>query len=665
MTVAVIFESSRMAAQLIRLRRHEICNCRRLRIVSGPSADKTIAPADSPTPDLESRMRSLSILAALIFAAVPCLAAEVKILLPQNRAAFQTNEWIDLTVVRSSDTPTQATVKLTAADGGAVEARVAFGTRSVEHLHVNGWLLRAGKHGSEVSANGATAKAEIEVYSHIRQSSFRLINWGRAAGKDQLVQGEDGLGFNLFYGHYGQDENANFIRAGVDFISNCTMDGAHQMDIRNECDWSDPYVTRGGTRRVVRRAMMDRTRPNVPGVHFYDEPGLTWEKHPATGEMTPHGVPAQVRAFRAAFDRDPPEYHKIDPNNPVDVARWKEWAYWKLGFMDAAWKEAQFGVRRVRPDYLSLTQSQYGWSAFTDGYYFNVVRSLPVTSGHGGYHDFGPGYFNPSYFLEMARARDTWKPNWYLPTWYGNTIADQFRLEQYLSFQTGVQGMISPPDCEPATNPGPRQGIVESNQLMKRLGPVFVASPPTRPPVALLYSLSQCLHTQTKDVKESNYAHAIPHGQNLPLAYLALKLIQQPLRAVVDEDVLDGTLASDHKAVVLTSLDYLEPAVVAALEQFAAGGGLVLMTGDCTVAVKGAVKRSAAPRMPDQEKIDELSKAKKYDQMGPFTTTAKYLQGAEPLAKAIAAELAKKIEPSLKSNVPTIITTRHDAGEIE
>ena len=97
---------------------------------------------------------------------------------------------------------------------------------------------------------------------------------------------------------------------------------------------------------------------------------------------------------------------------------------------DAAWKEAQFGVSQVRPDFLSLTQSQYGWSAFTDGYYFNVVRSLPITSGHGGYHDFGLGTFNPSYFLEMARARDYWKPCWYLPTWYGNTTPDQFRLEQ-------------------------------------------------------------------------------------------------------------------------------------------------------------------------------------------------------------------------------------------
>ena len=83
---------------------------------------------------------------------------------------------------------------------------------------------------------------------------------------------------------------------------------------------------------------------------------------------------------------------------------------------------------------------------------------LPITSGHGGYHDYGPGYFNPSYHLEMARARDYGKPCWYLPTWYGNTTSDQFRLEQYLSFQTGIQGLISPPDLEPATNPSTATG---------------------------------------------------------------------------------------------------------------------------------------------------------------------------------------------------------------
>src|SRR4051794_17814520 len=85
----------------------------------------------------ECRMRTPFAVVAALFVVAP-VAADVKILLPQNRTAFQTNEWIDLSIVRSSDKPSQAIVKLTAADGGAVEARVALPGRSVEHLHVNG-----------------------------------------------------------------------------------------------------------------------------------------------------------------------------------------------------------------------------------------------------------------------------------------------------------------------------------------------------------------------------------------------------------------------------------------------------------------------------------------------------------------------------------------------
>jgi hypothetical protein len=448
-------------------------------------------------------------------------------------------------------------------------------------------------------------------------------------------------------------------------MGNCVMGGGHQMDLRMECDWSDPLVTRGGAARVARRAFQDRTRGNVVGVHFYDEPGLTWHTHPRTREFTAHGIPAQFRSFAASFASEPLEYDRIDPKNPEQVARWRAWARWKLSLMDAAWKEASFAVARVRPDYLSVTQSQYGWPAFTDGYYFNVVRSLPVTSGHGGYDDYGPGYFNPSYTLEMARARDLGKPCWYLPTWYGNTPDDRFRLEQCLAFGTAVQGMITPPDLDPALNPSARQGIVETNHLYQRLGPVFTTMPPGKPPVALLYSLSQAIHTQTLD-RSKNYLHEIPHGIHLPLVYLAGKLVQQQFLAVVEEDVLDGTLAADHKAVVLTSLDYLDPKVVAALEDFAGRGGLVLLTADCTVEVKGAKKLSVAPRMPDQPVIDELTRAKKYDKLGPYTTVGKYLEGAAPLAAALRTELSRAgIRPPLESDLPALAVTRQGRGDVE
>src|SRR5688572_7568407 len=45
--------------------------------------------------------------------------------------------------------------------------------RAVEHLHLNGWLLRPGKYALEVTADGASAKETIDVYSHVRRSSFR------------------------------------------------------------------------------------------------------------------------------------------------------------------------------------------------------------------------------------------------------------------------------------------------------------------------------------------------------------------------------------------------------------------------------------------------------------------------------------------------------------
>ncbi len=605
--------------------------------------------------------------------------AKLQILLPLGRTAYQTNEAISFAVVRSSAEALAAgnlVLNVAGTDGSkmsftfpvAAAPVVGKDARATEHLHLNAWLLRPGNYTIEAACDGATASAAIEVYSHVRKSDFKLIPWGRAQKEHKLVEGEDSLGFNLIYAHYTNDDDANFIRAGCDVMPNCTMGGGHQMDLRQECDWSDPYVARGGTARVVQRALQMRTRPNVPGIHFYDEPGLTWMKDPATGEGTPHGIPAQVRAYQSAFAREWLSHHKLDPKNPDHVRQWKHWALWKLGFMDAAWKEAAFGVNYVEPGYLTTTQSQYGWSAFTDGYYYNVVRSLPIVSGHGGYHDYGPGYFNPSYFLEMARARDLAKPCWYLPCWYGDTTADQFRLEQYLSFQTNIQGMQTPPDIdpfEPSKKPA-AQGVVESNHLMARLGTIFTTMPVTRPPVAMLYSLSDLIHQQIETRGKVNYAHESDQGRNLPLTYLAGKLIQQQFMVVVEDDVLDGTLAANHKAVILTSIKHLEPTVVAALEDFAAKGGLVLVTSDCTVAIKGATNLGVTPAMPDAKIIAELAKEKKYKEMAPYTTVGKWFQGAMPLAKAIKAQLERAgIKPVFECDNPYIVATRQAAGDIE
>jgi len=622
----------------------------------------------------------LMLVASLLGIAAAPAWAKVELRLPLVRSAYQTNEDIHLAVIRSAAQAIPAgdlVVTLTGDDASKLAFTMAAPAvplagaeaRTTEHVYVNARLLRPGHYAVEAAVDGETAKAELDVFSHVRRSSYKLVNWSTAKGKNILAEGEDSLGFNLIYGHDNDADlkDANMIRAGVDFLLVCTMGGAHQMDMRGECDWSDPYVVRGGEVRASRQALADRTQPNCLGVHFYDEPGLTWGKDPANGQQTAHEVASQKRAYESAFGHMPIDYKDVDPADPVKAAAWKHWAYWKLGFMDASWKVPAFGVTAVRSDFLSVTQSQYGWWAFTDGYYFNVVRSLPVISGHGGYHDYGLIQFNPSYFLEFARARDYARPNWYLPCWYGNTTSDEFRLEQYLSFQTGIQGLISPPDMDPF-DPSKKvgaDGIVESNRLAQRLGPIFTTMPVTRPPVAVLYSMSHLIHAQTAD-RTLCYAHSDKHCKMLSSVYMAGKITQQQFLPVLDEDIVDGTLAANHKAVILASIDYVAPEVQTGLEAFAADGGLVLLVGKCGLKLKGAVDLGVLPKMADQETIDRLEKAQKWQELAPYVTLGKQLTAVKPLADAIKALLEKAgIAPILVCENPGITATRQAAGDIE
>lgn len=624
---------------------------------------------------MKTTMQRLMTMTLIALAGTACgaqAAEPAKLLLPLGRTAYQTNERIDLTVLRAAAAPGDMAVTLTDANGTRMTSTFPV-VRAAEHLHINGALLRPGSYVVEVAVDGGATNLTVEIFSHLRRSSYKLINWSHSQdkGQDLLRQGEDGFGYNLFYDNSAAIVPAGLgdelIRAGVDVIANCVMGGGHQMDLRMECDWSDPLVTRGGTQRVVREAFVDRTRGNALGVHFFDEPGLTWWKNPATGEFGPHDIPAQVQAFEAAFDRKPPQSWTLDPKNPADVAAWKEWATWKLGFMDGAWKDAQFGVSAVRPDFLSLTQSQYAFGSFTDGYYFNVVRSLPVISGHGGYHFYPLSYFNSVYSLEMGRARDLTRDNWYLPTWFTETTPDEFRLEQNLCFQTGIEGLMTPPWMEPSKKPVALPAMVECNKVMGRLGTIFTTMPVTRPPVAMLYSLSDCIAVQTADRK----VHAVDQGERgecLHFTYLAGKMLQQQFLPVVDEDVVDGTLAAHHKAVILSSVRHLDPAVMAALEDFAAGGGLVLLAGDCAVTIKGAITLGVNPKLPDadSEAFKNAMKSGKEEIKGPFMAVAKYFQGAEPLAKAIQTQLNKAgIKPVFECDAAGISATRQAEGDIE
>ena len=93
-----------------------------------------------------------------------------------------------------------------------------------------------------------------------------------------------------------------------------------------------------------------------------------------------------------------------------------------------------------------------------------------------------------------------------------------------------------------------------------------------------------------KDVNKAAYEGGGHTRVKLEDVYLAGKMLHIGIFPLVEEDVIDGTLAANHKAIILPGVNFLEPRVIAALEAFAASGGAVLLTDDCQVQIKGAQK---------------------------------------------------------------------------
>jgi hypothetical protein len=228
-------------------------------------------------------LRSFRLPALLLFLCLLAsagFAAQVQFLLPLNRTAYQTNEVINLSVVRS-DTQALAAGTLALTVLGDDGSKLAFdfpvdaipvsggAARATVNLVVNGWLLRPGAYEVDAACDGATATTRIVVYGHIRQSTYRTIHWGGPHGKDMLPEGKDGMGFNIIMG--GTEEPS--IVAGEDIMGNCLMGGGHQHDLRLDNDWSDPNVYLGALQRGLDRAFAFRTMPNAIGAHLHDEPG--------------------------------------------------------------------------------------------------------------------------------------------------------------------------------------------------------------------------------------------------------------------------------------------------------------------------------------------------------------------------------------------------------
>jgi hypothetical protein len=199
--------------------------------------------------------------------------------------------------------------------------------------------------------------------------------------------------------------------------------------------------------------------------------------------------------------------------------------------------------------------------------------------------------------------------------------ANQYRLDQF-EYITRLMLASAVPSEFPVHRPfetEAAEGIVETNRLMGRLGTIFTTMPVDRGQVAMLWAGPKA-------------------QQKTTLAYLAGKIIHIQLFPIAEVDVQDGTLAAQHKVTLLAGIDELDAKVIAGLEAYIDGGGVVLVSDESKVKIKGATPLGYAIAGND----------------------------AAPLAKALKAKLdAMEIRPVMDVDSAGIITSRQAWGDIE
>ena len=311
--------------------------------------------------------------------------------------------------------------------------------------------------------------------------------------------------------------------------------------------------------------------------------------------MTPHNIPAQDRALP---QRLRPGAAPVLPGQAGRPQRrapaGSSGACGSSAFMDAAWKHGGLRRHHVRPDLPagdaerlrldrpSPTATTSTWSAACRS---SAATAATTTSA-------AATSTRPTLRVRPD-ARPGTSPTGTLPTWYGGMPADRFRLEQYLSFMNNLQGMFKPPDHtihRPSTPSPPPTASSNRTSSWPGWAPIFTTMPVTRPPVAVLYSLSQNLHAQTKDMKD-NYvgghhgpredAHHLPRRQADPPAALPRRGggrgRRHPGRPSQGRRAAGGSTTSTRRS----SRPW---------KTFAANGGAVLVSDDCKVQIKGAVQ---------------------------------------------------------------------------
>lgn len=457
------------------------------------------------------------------------------------------------------------------------------------------------------TVSSGTTTGCLDIASSIKGTPFTFLNyqgwvddrvpiWGammNAQTSEERVRiWRDDYGINLLQLQNGGIDIAPrtqdlLIEMGAGFTTLNTVAGQHQPS-GGLFDWSMPEVVIATRRQVQHAAQVGRRRPGFQGVHYADEPGLTYGTRnpdgsfapfngvvpdPTTHYFGPLAVPSQFELYTRTTGKALPDV--LHPQ--ANLEAWMDFMRFRTTILGDVFARYTADVHAIDSRLIGYSQL-YAWMFLSDGLYPpENVKGVDVLSTHA-YIDHPLGLWYPVHEADAMRDGHWDKPLWMMPSFEG-----MIRLPTiYGALARKLEGL----GWDRAT----MLTVPATKVLAHRVVPISamlhdVIKP--RDSIAVFYSRDQYFVEIAKNLK--NLMQGRDYATRLVGAWIMANAAQCPAVRVVEEDLLNG-IPKEHRVIVAPGLTYARPEIRAALERYVAGGGTLLIDQSATLDLRGAVK---------------------------------------------------------------------------
>ena len=450
------------------------------------------------------------------------------------------------------------------------------------------------------------------------------------------------------------------VESEARFTSLNSIAGTHQPGGGHN-DWSHPEVIESIQYKAAQAAQFFRPYGGFVGVHYADEPGLTWGMVDADGKLHPHGelkkdeavyhgplaVKIQYEMYEKITGRPAPDWRHPFEN----LEEWLDFNRWRTTIMGDTFSKVQETVHRVDPDQIAYSQV-YEWAAISDGCYPpEQGRGVDVLSAHA-YTSRQLGMWYPAHETDAMRSGAWDKPFWMMPTWAMDLMPiDGVRACVYSTLSRKVEGLTWPLDWF--------LDWPQAEEVSRRILPISAAlekMQKLRDQVGIFSSRDQhlvCFAQEVEDGSRPGRSYSGPLND----IWLSAMALHTPASYVTEEDLFSGA-ADEHQVLITAGLTYARPETVNALEAFIADGGAVILDADSTVEIEGAHQLTFAFK-------DWFSRARRSHKLYQnYSDRRRFDEYVMPHLPELREALAPYVQPVAECDNPMFMVTEQgaDAG---